>query len=84
MRVVLDTNVLVSVVITEGKAAKLLQGVLEKKVELVLSRAILDDFVDAMSRPWKNALTCLVFAERNSSPKNLMTSVLAIKRNYLT
>lgn len=50
MRVVLDTNVLVSALITEGKTAKLLQVLLEKNVELLLSKPILDEFVDVMSR----------------------------------
>ena len=51
MRIVLDTNVLVSALITQGRTARLLQVLLEKKVELVLSKAILDEFVDVMSRP---------------------------------
>ena len=51
MRVVLDTNVLVSALITEGRTAKLLQVLLEKNVELLLSKPILDEFVDVMSRP---------------------------------
>ncbi len=50
MRVVLDTNVLVSALITEGRTAKLLQVLLEKNVELLLSKPILDEFVDVMSR----------------------------------
>ena len=40
-----------SALITQGRTPKLLQVLLEKKVELVLSKAILDEFVDVMSRP---------------------------------
>ena len=43
MKVVLDTNVLVSALIKAGKPRKLLDTVLEKK-ELILSKAILDEF----------------------------------------
>jgi uncharacterized protein len=50
MRVVLDTNVLVSALITEGRTAKFLQVLLEKNVELLLSKPILDEFVDVMSQ----------------------------------
>jgi putative PIN family toxin of toxin-antitoxin system len=51
MRVVLDTNVLVSALITEGRTAKLLRALLERKVELLLSKAMLDEFVGVISRP---------------------------------
>lgn len=51
MRVVLDTNVLISSLITKGKAAKLLQRLLETRTELVISKEILDEFVDVIRRP---------------------------------
>lgn len=51
MRVVLDTNVLVSSLITKGKPAELLQRLLGKKVDLVISKTILDEFVDVIGRP---------------------------------
>ncbi len=51
MRLVLDTNVLVSSLITRGRTAELLQQLLTKKAELVLSKPILDEFVDVTARP---------------------------------
>jgi uncharacterized protein len=51
MRVVLDTNVLVSALIGEGKPAKFIQNVLKKQVELLISKPILDEFVDVIARP---------------------------------
>ncbi len=40
MKVVLDTNVLVSALITRGKPRKLFDKILEEKLELVLSGEI--------------------------------------------
>lgn len=51
MRIVLDTNVLVSALIGEGKPAKLVRKILEKRVDLLTSKPILDEFVDVIARP---------------------------------
>ena len=51
MRVVLDTNVLVSALIAKGKPAKFVEKVLEKRTELVMSKPILDEFVRVVARP---------------------------------
>jgi putative PIN family toxin of toxin-antitoxin system len=51
MRVVLDTNVLVSALIGEGKPAKLLRKIAEKQVELLTSKPLLDEFTEVIARP---------------------------------
>src|SRR3972149_11289350 len=51
MRVVLDTNVLVSALITKRKPAKLVHNLLGKRIELVISKPILSEFIDVIARP---------------------------------
>lgn len=51
MRVVLDTNVLISALIAKGKPAKFVRNVLQKRAELLISKPILDEFVDVIARP---------------------------------
>jgi putative PIN family toxin of toxin-antitoxin system len=51
MRVVLDTNVLISALIGTGKPAKFFRNVLQKRAELLTSKPILDEFVDVIARP---------------------------------
>ncbi len=51
MRVVLDTNVLVSALIGKGKPAKFFRNVLQKRIELLTSKPILDEFVEVIARP---------------------------------
>jgi putative PIN family toxin of toxin-antitoxin system len=51
MRIVLDTNVLVSALVGEGKPAKLIQKILEGRVDLLTSKPLLDEFTDVMARP---------------------------------
>ena len=45
MRIVLDTNVLISALITQGKPRELLNNASEGKFQLVLSKAIIDEFL---------------------------------------
>jgi len=51
MRILLDTNVLVSALIGEGKPAELFRVILEKRLELLTSKPLLDEFVDVIARP---------------------------------
>jgi len=51
MRVVLDSNILVSALIKSGKPRELLFKVVEKKVPLVLSREILEEFLEVTEDP---------------------------------
>jgi putative PIN family toxin of toxin-antitoxin system len=51
MRLVLDTNVLVSALIAKEKPSKFVEKVLEKRTELVMSKPILDEFVKVVARP---------------------------------
>jgi len=51
MRVVADTNVIVSAVIAGGKPRKLLGTFLQGELELVLSPEIIDEIVDVLERP---------------------------------
>ncbi len=50
MRIVLDTNVLVSALIRKGKPRKLLLEIIEER-QLILSREILEEFVRTCSHP---------------------------------
>lgn len=50
MRATFDTNILVSGVIRKGKPHKLLDHVADKRLELVISKEILDEFVDVIKR----------------------------------
>jgi len=51
MRVALDTNVLVSALIGKGKPTKFVRNVLQKRIELLTSKPILDEFVEVIARP---------------------------------
>ncbi|MFN4133535.1 MAG: putative toxin-antitoxin system toxin component, PIN family [Candidatus Hadarchaeales archaeon] len=51
MRVVLDTNVLVSALIKTGKPKKLIFKISEKKVQVVLSKEILEEFAEVTNDP---------------------------------
>jgi len=51
MKVVLDTNILVSALITRGKSKKLFDKILEKKLDLVLSEEILIELKEVLERP---------------------------------
>ena len=44
MRVVLDTNVLVSGIFFDGPPARILQAWRDQRIKLVVSRAILDEY----------------------------------------
>lgn len=46
MRVVLDTNVLISALLKPGNARKLLFTVAEKNIQLLLSRDIVEEFLE--------------------------------------
>lgn len=51
LRIVMDTGVLISALIAGGKPRRLLNEALKGRVELVISREILDEFYDVISRP---------------------------------
>jgi putative PIN family toxin of toxin-antitoxin system len=48
MKVVLDTNVLVSALIKAGKPRELMLKIAEEKIQLVLSRSILEEFLEVV------------------------------------
>ncbi len=50
MRVIFDTNILVSGVISKGKPNKLLGHVVNKMLDLILSKEVLDEFEDVIKR----------------------------------
>lgn len=50
-RVVLDTNVLISALIKSGKPRTLVFELLGRKTQLILSRNILDEFIEAAGDP---------------------------------
>ena len=51
MKVVLDTNVLVSAQVKAGKPRELLFKIAEGKVQLILSRSILEEFLEVADDP---------------------------------
>lgn len=51
MKVVIDTNVLISGSLWNGPPARLLEAAEQRKVELVLSPALLAEFAEVISRP---------------------------------
>ncbi|HOA61356.1 MAG TPA: putative toxin-antitoxin system toxin component, PIN family [Verrucomicrobiota bacterium] len=51
MKLVADTNTLVSASLWQGPSARLLEAVASGKVELVLSPALLAEFASVMARP---------------------------------
>lgn len=51
MKVVFDSNVLVSALIKSGKSRELLFRVVEKRIHLVLSRSILEEFLEVTENP---------------------------------
>jgi len=51
MRVVLDANILVSALIKSGKPRQLMFKIAEEKIKLVLSRGILEEFLEVTEHP---------------------------------
>ena len=51
MRIVLDTNVLISALIKSGKPRELILEIARKKVEVVLSKEILKEFIEVANDP---------------------------------
>lgn len=51
MKIVLDTNVLVSALIKSGKPRELIFEIVKNKVQLVTSRKIMEEFLDVTNDP---------------------------------
>ncbi|MBC7120334.1 MAG: putative toxin-antitoxin system toxin component, PIN family [Candidatus Methanosuratus sp.] len=51
MKVVLDTNILISALIKAGKPRELVSRIAEGKVQLILSRNILEEFLEVAEDP---------------------------------
>ena len=51
MKIVLDANILVSALIKSGKPRELLFRIAEKRAQLVLSRGILEEFLEVTDDP---------------------------------
>lgn len=51
MRIVLDTNVLVSAIIHNGKPRKLFQMGIDCKYQIITSKEILDELLEVIKRP---------------------------------
>ena len=50
MRVVLDTNAWLSAIVWKGEANKLIDAVLSKKIEIIITQEILSEIIDVLSR----------------------------------
>jgi putative PIN family toxin of toxin-antitoxin system len=51
MRIVLDTNILVSALIMNGKPRTVLKSIITKDHKLIFSRKIIEEFVEVTSEP---------------------------------
>lgn len=51
LRIVLDTNVMISAVIRKGKPRKLFQLGIDGKYQILTSREIMDEFSEVLQRP---------------------------------
>ncbi len=51
LRIVLDTNVLISATICDGKPRKLLQAGINREYKILSSRGILDELSEVLQRP---------------------------------
>ena len=51
MRIVLDTNILVSALIVDGKPRALLNAIITKNHKLIFSRKIIEEFVEVTAEP---------------------------------
>jgi len=70
MRVVLDTNVLISALLGVGNPKKIVKAGLEKRYELYLSSEILQEFMDKLDVkfdfPREDAIAAFTLLERNA------------------
>lgn len=51
LRIVLDTNIMISAIIRNGKPRKLLEFGINGKYRILMSREILDEFSEVLQRP---------------------------------
>lgn len=51
MRIILDTNVLVSALILDGRPRTLLNAIITKNHKLIISRKIIEEFVEITAEP---------------------------------
>jgi putative PIN family toxin of toxin-antitoxin system len=85
-RVVLDTNVLVSAIISDGKSRELLKKGIAKQYSLVLSDLIIKELIDVMRRPKfdisEDELQRTVLALiRTAEVVNVKTKIKAVKED---
>lgn len=73
MKLVLDTNVLVSGLLWDGPPARVLDRIDSGLDQLFVSRALLFELADVLSRPKFNK----VFQRFNEDPRDLITAVAA-------
>jgi putative PIN family toxin of toxin-antitoxin system len=85
-RVVLDTNVLVSAIISDGKSRELLKKGIAKQYSLVLSDLIIKELIDVMRRPkfqisedeLQRTILALI---RTAEVVNVKTKIKAVKED---
>ena len=86
LRVVLDTNVLVSAIISDGKSRELLKKGIAKQYSLVLSDLIIKELIDVMRRPkfqtsedeLQRTILALI---RTAEIVNVITKIKAVKED---
>ena len=53
MRIVLDTNVWLSAIFWEGEASKIIEGLVNKKTKIIISKEIISEIIDVLNKETK-------------------------------
>jgi putative PIN family toxin of toxin-antitoxin system len=83
LRVVLDTNVLVSATIAEGKSRKLLRLAIQRRYLLIKSKEAIEEFVEVLQRPKFRMTRNDVIKAKNALVKTGKTIKLTSKRRVI-
>lgn len=79
LRVVLDTNVLISILIRSGKPRELWNAVLEERITPVTSVELLSEFVEVFSRPKFRTYAKAAYARKLAEDLKRMGIVCIVK-----
>jgi hypothetical protein len=82
LRVVLDTNVLISALIRKGKPRKLLRRAYEKRFILILSREMMEEFLEVCGRDYFHEFVSDDEAARFSRMLVNLSQFVAIKSKF--
>jgi len=83
LRIVLDTNVLVSAIIAKGKPRDLLRLAIQRRYLLIKSKEIIEEFVEVLQRPKFKMTRNEVVKARNVLTKKGKTIKVTSKRRVV-